>query len=517
MKRIKINSETKNKIYKIGLILIFLWFLIQTVYIAITIDRDITPDEIYHYKLIQIYRNKKGISPTLSMKEQEKNYDLRDITRYSSYLYHYITGNILKATNLTDTRQTIVALRFFNILLNSITLYIIFKILNEITNNKAVKILTLFMFTNTLMYVFLSPSINYDNLLNLLGTLSIFLLIKFIKNKQIIYLALLLITAFLAMLTKYTAGPLLLIEFIILSIEIYKYIKKESIKKLYKKYFNEIKKIPIKFKLIIIILLIISGNLFIERYGINLIKYKTIKSPECTQLHSTSQCLKNGIFLRNYTLKKQADKDPSKRDFTFIDFSKKWLKIALLRTYGIITLKRMHPNPSIIFSITGISIVAFLYNIMYFNLHKKKLNLYIFIITIFYTLVLIIYNYQQQKKYGSLGLAVQGRYLFPIFPFFYYFINNSIIRGFNKFNDKMQKSFNFKYINKIFLIFYASIVIIVFITGCFPWYLMRANKTWYINQKRPQFINKLFPFQIYDQNNYQLDIDQSIFNKTINE
>ncbi len=478
----------KNKIYKTVIILLFLWFLIQAVYIATTIKYNIASDEFYHYELIKIYKNKDNLLPFIT--EQTEHFGLRDITRYPSYLYHYLLGNLFKIPNLQNQETENLLLRSINILLNLGTLGVFLKIMNNLTKSKWVKALSLLMLTNTLMYVFISMGINYDNLVNLLAMLLIYLLIKFIKEEQIKYFIYFCITGAFAMLTKFSVGPLLMPAGLIMLYELYLNLKKKKNKK---RYLNELKALTTLHKSLLIILLILSGGLFLERYGINLIKYKTIKQPSCDKIHTVEQCMESGVYKRNKSRLELLKKEPWRDDFTLWEFTKNWSVNMMRRTYGMMVHKWLHPNEEALKGITLIFILSALYFLTYFDLHKKKLKLYIFLTSLFYTLFLFYFvNFREQKKYGYLGLAVQGRYIFPVLPLWYYLLNSYVIKGINKTNIKFKKLFKFNYADIILKFIFILSVLIIFISSSFPWYLKKAGADWYKDNRRPSFVTKYF-------------------------
>ncbi len=481
----------KNKIYKIGLILIFLWFLIQTIYIATTIKYNIASDEFYHYELIKIYKDKNNILPFIT--EQTDNFGLRDITRYPSYFYHYFLGNILKIPNIQNQDTEILLLRFINIGLNLGTIFVFLKTMEELTKSKWVKFLALIMLTNTLMYVFISMGINYDNLLNLFSMLLIYILIKFIKTENIKYFLYFLTLSLFTMITKFSAGPLLLPAGLILLFNIYNQTKEKNIQYIRNKYIKNIKKLKPPTKIILTSFFLIGTILFTERYGINLIKYKTLKQPKCDQIHTVEQCMESGVYKRNKSRLDLLKKEPWRDDFTLWDFTKNWTENMMRRTYGMMVHKWLHPNEQTLKGITLIFLLATLYFIAYFDLHKKRLKLYIFLISLFYTLFIFYFlNFKKQKKYGYLGLAVQGRYIFPVLPLWYYLLNSYIIKGLNKTSSKLNKLFKFSYANIILKIIFISSVIIIFISSSFFWYLKKAGEDWYRNNHKPYLIKQYF-------------------------
>ena len=98
----------------------------------------------------------------------------------NSIFVFWINGRILNINN--GVIDEVVLLRVINVIYSLGTVYVMYLLSKEIFKDKWKRVLPVFFLTHTLMFVFLSSSINYDNLANLLSTLSIYFFVKFVKK-----------------------------------------------------------------------------------------------------------------------------------------------------------------------------------------------------------------------------------------------------------------------------------------------------------------------------------------------
>jgi hypothetical protein len=278
----------------------------------------------------------------------------------------------------------------------------------EIIKNKWLQLLPVFMLTNTLMFVFLSGGVSYDNPVNFFCTLGIYFFVRVMKGKSFLTnsLAWIVCIAF-GTLIKHTVLPLAAALFVSWLIYIFKKPVKFSMKDLGQK--------PINYVLVLALFVVIGLNVYL--YGVNLVKYQSLK-PSCYDTFSTEVC-EDSVFivrLRELGLPekltlveafKQGYPDPIR--FTF-DI---WIREMLKRIFGIM----------------GGAGDYFPINIAYFHIalywivllgfrYLRKIPVIVrdlLLIFAFYCVVLIYTNYNSELAYGFYKyVALQGRYLFPV-------------------------------------------------------------------------------------------------------
>ena len=403
----------KTDISKIALIFIFLVFLLVCIFLAFNIKMGVSPDSYYHLRVSQAYSTTLGIP-----QNTPQTYQWRDITRIP-YLYFWINGRILNINN--GVIDEVVLLRVINVIYSLGTVYVMYLLSKEIFKDKWKRVLPVFFLTHTLMFVFLSSSINYDNLANLLSTLSIYFFVKFVKKGiNLKYLLLMLLSLCIGALTKSTVLPVALILVILSVVEI---VKRK----------DEVKRIRAGKELLLLIPIVIFVFLNLSLYGGNLLKYKTLE-PSCTQILTHEQCLENGVYYRN---KVDYNATPINGPIDVFNMIIKGERIGPVRYFF-----RWFPNlMSKIFGIMGDSslslpyylvalfILFFLAGAVLIISNKRKLtktDKYLITILLFYTAILFFtQNYSMYLTYNHYYLGLQGRYIFPVISMIYILLTKS--------------------------------------------------------------------------------------------
>ena len=405
----KINKE------KVVLIVLLSIFTLIIFFLAIKLRMGLSPDSYYHLKVSEAYST--TIGRPLNTPD---TYQWRDITRIS-YLYFWINGRVLNINN--GVINEVIFLRVLNVIYSIGTVFVTYLLSKEIFKNRWKRLLPMFFLTNTLMFVFLSSSINYDNLANLLCVLSIFYFVKFVKSKiDIKYLFLMILFLCLGALTKFTVLPLAFILVVLCAVDIFR--KRELLKKI---------KIGKEFLLLIPILFF--GFLNLELYGKNIIQYGGLE-PDCNKILTHEQCLLNGVYYRDNVTRQPIEingiKDTAKLILTGerVDpfrYFLKWLPNLTMKTYGIFadhSLFMPEPFWYMFISFFLIATILAVINFKKWNTIEK----YLIVIFLFYIAVLFLFqNYSMYLRFNHYYLALQGRYIFPVISIMYILFTKSIL------------------------------------------------------------------------------------------
>lgn len=442
----------KEKIYKIVKYGIFIFFSLITIFFVFKLRMGLSPDSFYHLEVSRAY------STTLTIPQNTPDtYQWRDITRIA-YLYFWINGRILNINN--GFLNEVILLRLINVIYSFGTLFFTYLLSKEVLKNKWLRLLPTFLLANTLMFLFISSSINYDNLGNFLSVLGIYLFVKFVKSKlDIKYLLYMLIVLSLGTLTKYTILPLAFILVILSLIQIF--LKREILK-------------DIKWRdsILLLLPLLILAILNIQIYGINIIRYGGLE-PRCDQILTHEQCLTNGVYYRDlitYPAKQiegfgyitQLIKD-GQRESPLIYFVY-WIWSIVGKIYGIMGDSSLEiSNILKVFYLSFLSLGVF----FTFRFYKKwdRLDKYLIGIFLFYTLVLfLVQNYNMYLKHNHMYLALQGRYLFPVLPVGYLMY---------------VKSISFIKDRKMFYLILLPLLVL-FIYSCVPFFFLNVPTDWFV-------------------------------------
>ena len=442
----------KEQVYKIVKWLLFSIFLVTILFFTFKLKIGISPDSLYHIEVSSAYATTWGIP-----ENTPDTYEWRDITRIP-YLYFWINGRILNLNN--GYINEVILLRIINVIYSLGTVFVTYLLSKELLKGKWSRLIPVFLLTNTLMFVLLSSSINYDNLANLFSVLGIYFFVKFVKSKlEIKFLLWMLIALSLGSFTKFTVLPLAFILVFFSTVHIF--LERNSLKK-------------IALGKNILLLLPLSILLFfnIQIYGVNLIKYGELE-PKCNQILTHEQCLTNGVYYRDNvtrtpieinSISQIAEMISSRERITPFEYFGYWIWDIVGKIFGIMGDSSLKTTDTLkVFYLLFLSIGVI--TSILFRKKWKRLDYYLFSTFLFYTFVLfLLQNYKMYLKFDHMYLALQGRYLFPILPLGYILYIKSILFIKNRLT--------------IYLILIP--LILLFIYGCLPFFLLKVESHWFI-------------------------------------
>ena len=429
---------------------IFLVFILFSIYLVFNIKLGISPDSSYHLEVSKAY------SKTLFRPDNAPDtYQWRDITRIS-YLFFWINGRILNINN--GVINEVILLRILNVIYSIGTVIVTYLLSKEIFKNKWIRLLPIFLLTNTLMFVFLSSSINYDNLANLLSVLSILFFVKFVKSKiDIKYLLLMILFLCFGALTKFTVLPLAFILVILCVVDIFR--KKELLNK-----------IKMGKEYLLLLPILFFGFLNLELYGKNIIQYGGLE-PDCNKILTHEQCLLNGVYYRDNVTFQSTKIDGVKGYISLITSGErvdpfryflKWLPNLTMKIYGIFADNSLFmPEP-----FWYIFILFFLIATILAVINFKKwdsIDKYLIVIFLFYIAVLFLFqNYSMYLRFNHYYLALQGRYIFPVISIMYILFSKSLF------------SIEKKWLRDSILVIY----LLLLTYSCIPFFLLNVPSWW---------------------------------------
>lgn len=181
-------------------LVLFVYFGFRLIYFAVTISPYVPPDEVTHFGVSTIF-SKAFLLPDNS----PASYQYGLVTNIP-WLYYWIMGKLLHL-NIFGVPD-LVFLRVLNIPLAFATVYFVRRLTTLFTDDIIVRLLVVVAMTNTLMFSFVSASVSYDNLTNLLAAMSFYYLTSFFKNRSAVCLAKSVICVLAGSLTKNTFLPL---------------------------------------------------------------------------------------------------------------------------------------------------------------------------------------------------------------------------------------------------------------------------------------------------------------------
>ncbi len=392
----------KNRFLKI----VLFTFCIQALYIALTFPFGVPADEQHH--IIVSLMHKNSLNPFIEEPETLKQF----ITISTSpFLYHYLLG-LLSNLNFYNLPMAIF-MRFSSPVFGIATLIMLYKTSYLITKDKLKSLFAVTLLASTMMFMFSSGVVNYDNLVNLLSISSVFFFIRFYQDFKITDLLNLLIIILLGLLTKFTLLPLAFILFVLTLWVMF--INRKNFQNEIKYFCTSTKFIK---KLFYIVILILVSSLFIILYGKNIIQYKSVM-PSCEIVASHDECYEYSYSYRIYYdgFISETDNDA---EMNIVKDMKEWTKLNLNSIYGIITHRGFFFRTYSIIPFTIIALTS-LIGICMSLVKREKFKteiIFIGIIFVFYALVLLQHNYKEYLT-SSMWNGTQGRYLLPVWPLLY--------------------------------------------------------------------------------------------------
>jgi hypothetical protein len=433
----------------------FFWFIIalfvvQAAIIALITKFGLPPDENFHFNFIKLYAE-RSYDPFLA--GQEGYHWLGDVTRRGSVLFHYVMSWPYRL--LDGLQDTYIYLRFINIGFAVGTLLLVKKLAAKLELSDFTANLSLFMLVNTLMFTFLSAAISYDNPVIMLSMLSLVLLVSLLRRFRTFTFLSLVLVMIIAAVVKFTFLPLAL--FVTLAI-IFRYGRQLGEKG--GTIVRDIKSNLLAPRWLALLLLLLLGLAFaVERYGVNIVDYGEIRV-DCTAVHSVEDCRQYPIYRRSQRIEAM-DRNPSLSPPVF---AVKWAETAKERVYGVFAHEIM-PAPSPVTYGTWLIIAVMVFAFARKYSWKGRPLDYVLVISLAYVALVAIKNYSGYSDHGIFGLALQGRYIFPVFPVFYLIGTHYVGRLLRNRNVAMLG--------------YTILVLAVFIIAGLPGFLWLAGPEWY--------------------------------------
>ena len=392
--------------------LIIAWFAVQASFVAFATALYIPPDERTHVRFIQLYA-RDGADPFIT--NQEGFFELGLVTRTPSYLYHWVLS-LLSPLLPQGEEGAVVVLRLVNVALAVITLLVIWRLCAELGLARWIRTVTLFLYSNTLMVVFLAGSVNYDNLLVLLSVTSFWLLVRVIKELRWQRLLPLGLTMMAAALVKVQFLPLAVLITAVVLWQLRYPDQRAALDASVRRTPAWLRERPVARPVaafVAALLLLGIGGLFSERYVGNLVTYGWVQ-PSCDEVNTWTQCTRSALFVRNTSWE-----DPGiEREVVPWAHGRAWFEAMRNRSFRIIAHQTTEERTDVAFATRAFFLVAALAAVRGVRRGDRALNALLGI-ALLYLVALLYVNYGSFLKHGQFGVALQGRYAFPVLPLLY--------------------------------------------------------------------------------------------------
>ncbi len=425
---------------------IFIWFGFQVIYFASHIRYAVSPDESHHFWMSRLFYQTRDFF----LKDGPGTYAFGTVSTIP-YLYHLILGKLLHF-NVCDVSR-LAFWRGINVTLSLSYFIFAYLLIREITANKIIHIASLIIQSNLLMFVFLSGMISYDNLVNLLGVISSLCILLFLKTQLRIYLWLVLITMMVGGLTKISYLPLIIIQLVVIL---------PFLPAVFRNAVSILSPPLLKMEWILIPVMIILLGLCFKLYLGNIVNYGSV-------FPSAEKVISKEIAMKYYGQSKVLDqliKSKAQRgELPFTKFARRYYYRAQSIILGIMahlnmpkTTREMEKYNNVLLFYLFVLLIS-----LKFILQDYRL-LVLFSISALYILTVFFVNYWAYQNHFAFGVALQGRYHFPVLASAVSFFSYTFLF---RFNDQV----------KLLLV---GILALIFIPGGFFWFLSKAGPEWFM-------------------------------------
>lgn len=385
-----------------------LWFVFSAIY-------PMAFDEDFHFGIIKIYSH--YWLPFLQ--DQPAGGDpFGALARDPSYLYHYIMSfpyRLLTHITSNETAQIII-LRVVNVGLFTVGIGLFYKLILRVLRSPALANISLAVFILIPIVPQLAAHINYDNLLMPLTAWTCLLTLDVIEQfrKRVINLKILLTLLNVCLLTslvKYAYLPIFAAVVFFVALYGYLHLRRghwPAILQAARKTLS--KKMLFGFAL----LTVVSAGLFMQRYGVNVIKYHT-PIADCGDVLDYDHCKSYSPWLRNYNYeaeKTTVDKNP-------IAYFYSWEQGLRYRLFFAVNsssrnFENYPPLPVPYQSALAFGAFGLVVILMYIRrILKDPFMAFAGLASGLYVLALFVEDYSQFIETAQ-PVAINGRYLLPV-------------------------------------------------------------------------------------------------------
>ncbi|HSX52761.1 MAG TPA: hypothetical protein VLF90_00090 [Patescibacteria group bacterium] len=460
-------------------------FVLEGSWIALSSHYPMAFDEAYHFGLIRLYA--QHLSPWWH--GQPTGADMFGaVYRDPSYLYHWLMSfpYHLISHIFHETIGQVIALRLINVAIFASGLVLLRQLLLKATKSKALVNIVLLFLVLTPVIPSLAGQINYDNLLFVVVPGALLLAVLFterLRKKQLDLklLTSLAILCLLASLVKYAFLPIFLVIVVFVLLNLYQAYHKTG-RRLGHELAVAYKGLSTLTKFGLLAGLIISSVLFLERYGLNAVRYHT-PLPECNQVLSVERCLSYSPWQRNHNILLSKGLPGSGTiHFSSVTFTQHWF-FVLYRTmfyvlngpdsgYSVGEPLLLPAVVAVLVLVVGL-ICLLRYGRRIFQANSARILLAAVIVV--YAGMLWLQNYTDYLHLGQ-PVALQGRYLIPILAPTYLLLGIGIVWALRRHRQTQ--------------VILAIIVIALFLQGGgIITFLIRSDDTWYIQGSPSAHIN----------------------------
>lgn len=468
-------------------IFILVFFVFESGWIALSAAYPQAFDENFHFGLIQVYSH--YWFPFLSSQPPNAS-AYGAVARDPSYLYHYLMSFPYRviATFYHEQIGQIIMLRFINIGFLTVALVLFRKILRRVGISRSLANVSILLFALIPIAPQLAAQINYDNLLIPLVALVVLLTFDVIDQLRshkpsVKTISLLLGLCLLTSLVKYAFLPIFLavvVFLIALGFRSYRH----QLRLLLSHLNGNWKKQSARLKILLVGFLLLSAGMFIQRDGINLVKYHNVE-PDCATVLSVNACKAYSAWDYSYTNHQQIKDQSTAGNASYrniFSYAEQWLYWMWYRLFFAVngpasSFTNYPPLPLPSAAAILLSLGGTFFFIKYWRriFHNNIYLVLLFVVSVSYIVVLFAQGYSDYH-YTDILVNMNGRYLLPVILLVAALIGSALSLA-------LRNSVTTKFV-------IAGLVLVFFLQGGgFLTFISRSDDTWYLQNNVVQKVN----------------------------
>jgi 4-amino-4-deoxy-L-arabinose transferase-like glycosyltransferase len=381
-------------LYRVLFVLVLIYFLAFGILMA---NLGGQPDEPKHL----YYSNRFAETWGIPKEDPASAYRITGFT----YLYYWLNGAALKIFRLvapgSSAGQQMYLLRLLSVCTSAITLIYVYKLASKVTGNRYAGVLASFFMANTLMFVFVSSGVTYDNFMNLASVAAIYHLVNIYRDEDFVRnTALLGAWLCLGALAK---EQVLLLAFLLFIAWLVYLIRAR-------------KRLNLTFSranLAWIAVFSTAGILFLGLYGVNVFRYHhlipscpQVKGPQVCTLFAWRKPFIQPVNIRHLWSLRETIQNPFSYALNF------WIIQMLAGIWGVVSHNSFPPLFSV--ALHGILILWACICISRYWKREHLVPTVLLLLLLTYTGYVLLMNYRSELRSDFRHFAVQGRYLFPM-------------------------------------------------------------------------------------------------------
>ncbi len=401
-------------------IAIVAFFALQASWVAVTASFGLY-DEQYHLTAIKDFSTRWT---PFFIHQSTADGAVGDVTRYDSYLYHYLLSfpyRALEGLGL-GAGVTLVALRLFSVLAVSGALVYAWRLFRELGAGPVTANVALAVVAIMPLMVFLAGTLNYDNLLMLLATAFFYYGLKLYKADRFdlgLWLRVLLVGG-LASVTQYASmaiAPVVVVGLLVRQVPMLRHGPRPSVRD----FFLEPQRGVAKARAALALGALVACALVLERYGLNILRYRT-PLPSCLAVHPADICSMYAPAARNSQLALAHPGVGLSVSGAAGYLIHQWIPLmmrylTLIGTLGSDGVIRTSLGPHVFGAVLTwvVPVVLALVALSIIVLRRVRGAGLLLGATGLYTLVLFAQNYSDYARLGQ-PVGIQGRYVLVLLP-----------------------------------------------------------------------------------------------------